>query len=192
MNTKKDAIRRLENRLVMKNADLAKIVGNNVQVKRLADSGAIIALGSGFYAHPSVDPFLAYVLVVARYYPDAVISNITSLVIHALSDERVEGIDVDIGRNRSIRNRIFRAHRVPDAHLIGMTTIEYVGHAIKIYDVERSLCDAYKIDPGGHIFFKAVKRYVASSAVNIGRIRRYDEVLRTKVTRAVAQELADG
>lgn len=163
-----------------------------MQVRRLAKDGVIVALGSGFYAHPSVDPFLAYVLVVAKYYPDAVISNITSLLIHKLSDERVEGIDVDIPRNRSIRNQILRAHRVPDSRLIGMTTADYLGHAIKVYDVERSLCDAYKIDPGGHIFYKALKRYVAMGQVNIERVRRYDEVLKTKVTTALAQELADG
>lgn len=183
----------LESRLVMKNQELLAIAGGNkMRIKRLADEGAIIPLGSGFYAHPSVDPFLAYTLVAANYYPNAVISNITALLIHKLADERVDGIDVDIARNRSIRNRILTVHRVPESHLIGIATQDYMGHKIRIYDIERSLCDAYKVDPAGHIFFKALKRYVAAGNVQVERVRQYDEVLGTKVLNAMRQELADG
>lgn len=188
----KNPLTLLSTNLVMKNAELMPLVGSNTQVKRLADDGEMVSLGSGYYAHPSVDLFLAYVLVAAKYYPDAVISNITALLIHKLSDERIDSIDVDIPRNRSIRNRILIAHRVAKSHLIGITTKDYMGHKIRIYDIERSLCDAYKIDPEGHIFYKALKRYVAAGKIQIELVRQYDEALKTKVWRALTQELADG
>lgn len=52
-----------------------------------------------FNAHPSLDLFTASLIATARYYPKAVISNITALVIHSLSDEGIDRIDVDIPRN---------------------------------------------------------------------------------------------
>ena len=41
-------------------------------------------------------------IAASRFYPQAVISNITGLLVHNLSDEPVERIDVDIERSRSI------------------------------------------------------------------------------------------
>ena len=87
----------------MKTSELLKFASNNYQIGQLAEKGYITSLGAGFYSHPSIDPFDAYILVVAKYYPQAVISNITALVFHKLTDERVDFVDVDVSRAQSIR-----------------------------------------------------------------------------------------
>lgn len=191
MMTTEPAVKELKTQKVMRASELAPYVSTRAQLRRLVEAGEIIALGSGLYAHPSMDPFAASLIATARYYPNAVISNITALVFHGLSDERIDRIDVDIPRNSSIRNKLIYAHRVPDQNIIGAIRMSYSGQKIRIYCKERALCDGYRVDPDGPLFLKAMKRYVKAGEVDADRIAKFDKVLSTNVLRAITQELAD-
>ncbi len=171
--------------------ELGKFVPARTILGRLTDEGKIQSLGAGVYSTVALDPFIASVIAVARYYPKVIISNLTALVIHGLSDERIDRIDVDIGRASSIRNKLLAVHRVPAPRLIGAKKLVFHSSNIRIYDVERTLCDAYLIDKGGPLFFKALKRYMKSRKVDTAAILKYDGILKTKVLRHVQQELAD-
>jgi predicted transcriptional regulator of viral defense system len=183
--------RKIAAQKVMRAADLAPYVSSGKQLRRMAETGELIAIGAGIYAHPSMDPFTASVIAIARFYPKAIISNITALAIHGLTDERIDRIDVDIPTITSIRNKLVFAHRVPDKHLVGVIRMNFHDHKIRIYDKERALCDAYRIDPDGPIFLKAVKRYVKAGKIDPDRIAKYDKILSTKALRSITQELAD-
>lgn len=189
---KQAALKALKQRRIMKAGELSAYIANRTQLRRLAQSGEVVEIGAGYYAHPSVDPFVGAVLATAKAFPDAIISNVTALVIHGLSDERIDRIDVDVPRSRSIRNKLVRAHRVPARHLIGAVGYKFHGQRIQIHSRERALCDAYRIDPGGAIFFKALKRYVRSGEINPDPVAAFDEVLGTDALTALSQELADG
>ncbi len=182
----------LEKIKVAKLSELASHNFSPLQISRLAASGEILSLGAGFYAHPSLDPFVGSIIAVARYYPTAVISKATALVIHKLSDERIDRVDVDISRNSSIRNKLIRAHRTADSRLIGIEQADYYGETIRIYDRERSLSEAYSMDPDGDLFLKALKRYSSSQEPNTDKIAEYDKLLSTHVLRAIRQEMAVG
>jgi predicted transcriptional regulator of viral defense system len=173
-------------------SELVRILGNRMEIKRGVEAGLLHPLGSGIYAAPSLDPFSASVIAASRFYPQAVISNITALVIHGLSDESVPQIDVDIPRGKSLKNRLLRVHRVTASARVGETEMRYQGHSIRIYDPERTLCEAYRIDPDGAIFFKALKRYMKLGRDETVRIALYDERLGTRVLARLRQEMADG
>ncbi len=177
---------------LMTSAELLAIAGSYVQIGRRAESGVITPLGSGLYASPSLDPFVAAVLAAAKYYPKAVISGLTSLAIHKLSDEYIERVDVDIPRGTSLANRLLKVHRVTREKMAGASELKFNGHRIRIYDLERTLCEAYRLDPAGPLFFKALKRYVQRKKINADRIRKYDALLKTRVLMHLQQELADG
>jgi len=191
MGSTEAGLKKLKSKKVMRASELAPYVSTRTQLRRMVASGELIALGSGLYAHPSMDPFTASLIATARYYPNAVISNITALVIHGLSDERVDRIDIDIPRNSSIRNQLICAHRVSDHNITGAILMNYHGQKIRIYCKERTLCDAYRIDPDGPLFLKAMKRYVKAGQVDAGRIAKYDNAISTDVFRSLRQELAD-
>lgn len=182
----------IEQKGVMKAAELEPFVSSRAQIRRYVETGILISLGAGFYAHPSFDPFAASVLAAALHFPKAVISNITALVIHGFSDERGDRVDVDIPRNASIRNQLIRAHRVAEDTMVGAVLYEFHGHRIRIYCRERALCAAYRIDPDGPLFFKALKRYVAGGGGDAQAIAGFDRALQTQVMRSLMQELADG
>jgi predicted transcriptional regulator of viral defense system len=176
---------------IMTHAELAKLGASGVKLRRMAEAGEITAVGSGIYAATSLDPFVAAVHAAAKYYPQAVISGFTALQIHGLGQEFIEKVDVDVPRETSIRNKMLRVHRVPKARLIGLTQLKYEGVTIKIYDRERTLCEAYRLDPAGPIFFKALKRYVAEGKVDSVKIQQYDLAAKTKVLSHLRQEIAD-
>ena len=174
----------------MRAKELTVYVPSGAQLRRYAADGRLISLGAGYYADPSLDPLTATLAVVARYYPRAVISNITALFVHGLTDERIDQIDVDIPRQSSIRNKLIRTHRVNPKLIKGVEEANYNGIRLKVYSKERALCDAYHFDPGGPIFLKAFKRYVKAGAVDANAIATYDKLLKTDVLRSVMQELA--
>lgn len=185
------ALEKLEAKKVMRASEFLPYISTRTQLRRMVEAGELIALGSGLYSHPSIDPFAASLIATARFYPNAVISNITALIVHGLSDERVDRIDVDIPRNSSIRNKLICAHRVSDQNIIGAIRLNYQDQTIRIYSKERALCDAYRIDPDGPLFLKAMKRYVKAGEVDSDRIAKYDKALSTNVLRSFRQEIAD-
>lgn len=171
--------------------ELEKFVPARATLGRLTAEGKIQSLGAGIYATPALDPFIASVIAVALYYPKSILSHFTAMVIHGLSDERITRIDVDIERSGSIRNKLMAAHRVPASRLVGVEKMKFHGSVVRIYDVERTLCEAYLIDRGGPIFFKALKRYMKRHKPNTAAILKYDGILRTHVLGHIQQELAD-
>lgn len=102
----------------------------------------------------SGEPFVGQVLVVARFYPKVIISGISVLIIHNLSDERLEKIAVDISKATRLVNRLMMTRRISKSRMVGIISMNYFGQKIRIYDKERALCEAYRIDRGA-LFFKA-------------------------------------
>ena len=189
---KADKRRRIpvKKKAVFSAAELSKILGSRMAIKRAVDADQLMALGAGFYSTTDLDPAVAQVFVVARFYPDAVISGISGLAIHNLSDERLEKVTVDLPKDKPIRNAIVHSRRVAKNRFIGIEKINYHGRSIRIYDVERLLCDAYRVDRGA-IFFKALKRYLEDFEPRFEKIAKYDKELGTKVLRSIQQELAN-
>ncbi len=191
MPKKSDIFEIIRKNRVMRAKELSAYVASGAQLRRYAEDGRLMSLGAGFYGDPSLDPLTATLAVVARYYPNAVISNITALYVHGLTDERIDQIDVDIPRESSIRNKLIRTHRVNRALIKGVEEVTYNGFLLKVYSKERALCDAYHFDPGGPIYLKAFKRYAKAGAIDATAIATYDKLLKTDVLRSVMQELAD-
>jgi hypothetical protein len=184
-------LKKLKSSGVVKASELS-VFTNRVQLRRYVDDGLIQSIGYGFYADPSLDPFEACLLVVAKYYPKAVVSNRTALSVYKLTDERIDQIDVDIPNTTSIRNSLLRVHRISKGLMVGVVRLDIRGHTIRIYSRERALCDIYNADPDGPIFYKAIKRYVKAGEVDSVTIAKFDRKFKTSVLKALSQELADG
>ncbi len=187
----KKAQARIKKEKVLGLAELIELFGNRMEVSRKAREGMLQSLGNGFYATPELDPFIAALVVVAKYYHYVVISGRTALHIHGLAQDYIEKIDVDIEREKSLRNKLLQVHRVDSKRLIGITKLNHHGVGIKIYDIERTLAEAYRLDPAGPDFYKALKRYIKLGVIKADRIAQYDKILKTKVIAHLQQELAN-
>lgn len=168
--------------------ELVKLLGHRTAIQRLVETDQLLSLGSGFYSTPKLDPSVAQIHIVARFFPKAVISGVTALIIHKLSDEKLDKVTVDIPKETTLANRLLDVRRVAKSRCVGIINREYFGQKIRVYDVERSLCDAYRIDRGV-LFLKALKRYMREYSPNPEKIAKYDKILATKVLSALQQEL---
>ncbi len=184
--------KKLPKNFVLRSKDLERIFGNRVGIKRKVESGELQAIGSGIYSSPSLDPFTAAAIAVAKYFPKATISGRAALFLHKLSDHSVERVDVDIAKTTSISNKMLFVHRVVPKRLTGISIIKLAGQKIRIYDLERSLCEAYLLDPAGPEFFVALKRYLKQKDPDTVKFKKYDQALGTNVLMHIMQERADG
>ena len=189
MNIKK-IISYLKNKKVAKTNELTKIVGNKMALLRLSDSGVIQNVSRGYYSLPRIDILDAQLIMISKYYPEAIISGLTAAYIYELTDESVNEIEVDIPNKKNIQNSSLRVRRIDKKRIIGIITKKIEGESIKIYDVHRTLVDIYLKYPG-HIFYKALKRYIKKYAPDFNLIKKYDEILKTNVLKSLMQELAD-
>ncbi len=187
----KTALSKIKKEKIFALSELVELFGNRMEVSRKAIEGIVQSLGSGYYASPGLDPFIAALGIVAKYYPELVLSSRTALRIHGLSQDYIEKIDVDIERAKSLRNKLLQVHRVPSKRLVGIIKINYQGMKIKIYDIERTLAEAYRLDPAGPDFYKALKRYMRKGNIKADQIAQYDKILKTKVMIHLQQELAN-
>lgn len=184
-------LRELARHRLLTHAELVEKGASGVKLRRMAEAGLVVSVGSGIYASTALDPFAAAVLATAKYYPEGVISGLTALQLHGLAQEFIEKVDVDVPRDTSIRNKMLKVHRVPKSRIVGVMELKYEGGVIRVYDPERALCEAYRLDPSGPLFFKALKRYVARGKINPERILKYDRAVKTRVLAHLRQELAD-
>ena len=173
-------------------SELESVFGNHPTIIAAVQSNLIVKVGSGFYTAPDIDANTALLITVGRFFPKAAISGISALAFHGLSNEQPNKVTVDIERTTSLRNQILQVRRVMPAFLIGIETVKFQGVKIKIYDVERSLCDIYRIEKDGPIFIKAIKRYVKKYKINSVKFAKYDSILKTRVLPHLKQELAEG
>ncbi len=177
---------------VFRTRDLEKKCGSRAKVLEFVEAYGFSRLTHGMYASPNLDPYAAQIIAASKFYPKVVISGTSALIVHKLTDEHPELIDVDIPRQSSIRNQLLRAHRVSGAKLIGVETVDYFSEKIKVYNIERSLCDAYLKEGESAVFFKALKRYVRLERNKSALIQKFDAQLGSEVLRCLRQELANG
>jgi hypothetical protein len=75
----KKALTRIKKEKVLGLAELIELFGNRMEVSRKSREGILQSLGNGFYSTPQLDPFIAALVVVTKYYPHVVISGRTVL-----------------------------------------------------------------------------------------------------------------
>jgi predicted transcriptional regulator of viral defense system len=191
--TSKDRLKKIfQKKKILSSKELESVLGNRPTIFAAVQANLIVRVGSGFYSAPNVDANTALLITVGRFFPKAIISGISALAFHSLSDEQPNKVNVDIERTTSLRNQILQVRRVSPAFLTGIETVKLKGVKIKVYDVERSLCDIYRIEKDGPIFIKAIKRYAKEYKINPVKIAKYDSILKTRVLSHLKQELADG
>jgi len=70
--------------------------------------------------------------------------------------------------------------------------MKHHGAISQIHDRERSLCEAFRIDPSGPTFSGALKRYIKLGKPNAERILEYDRAPKADVLTHLRRALADG
>ena len=157
------------------------------QREKLIADGYVEKIRRGYYQWINPDDF-SEVGTVIRLFPDAILCMDTALRYYGYSD-RTPGdwhlaVSKDSGKSRfKIDYPFVKPYYVEPAVLeLGLTTGTMDGHAIRIYDKERLICDClrYRNKMDKEIFNKAIQKYIADPEKSILKLMEYAGPLRVK------------
>ena len=157
------------------------------QREKLIADGHVEKIRRGYYQWIDPDDF-SEVRTVIHLFPDAILCMDTALRYYGYSD-RTPGdwhlaVSKDSGKSRfKIDYPFVKPYYVEPAVLeLGLTTGTMDGHAIRIYDKDRLICDClrYRNKMDKEIFNKAVQKYIADPEKSIPKLMEYAGPLRVK------------
>lgn len=148
---------------VYKHAELEKIFGSKMAVKRAVEAGVIEKISRAFYSTPDVSLNQAFYLVVKKFYANAVISKRTLLYHYKLTTDQPPMIDIDVGIKSKLRNstdlvRVYRTNKI-----FGTTSQDINSVTLKCYSVERTLFEVLYFEKRfGLLTTEVVHNYLAN------------------------------
>ena len=157
------------------------------QREKLIADGYVEKIRRGYYQWINPDDFSEEGTVI-RLFPDAILCMDTALRYYGYSD-RTPGdwhlaVSKDSDKSRfKIDYPFVKPYYVEPAVLeLGLTTGTMDGHAIRIYDKERLICDClrYRNKMDKEIFNKAIQKYIADPEKSIPKLMEYAGPLRVK------------
>lgn len=157
------------------------------QREKLIADGYVEKIRRGYYQWINPDDF-SEVGTVIRLFPDAILCMDTALRYYGYSD-RTPGdwhlaVSKDSGKSRfKIDYPFVKPYYVEPAVLeLGLTTGTMDGHAIRIYDKDRLICDClrYRNKMDKEIFNKSIQKYIADPEKSIPKLMEYAGPLRVK------------
>ena len=157
------------------------------QREKLIADGYVEKIRRGYYQWINPDDF-SEVGTVIRLFPDAILCMDTALRYYGYSD-RTPGdwhlaVSKDSGKSRfKIDYPFVKPYYVEPAVLeLGLITGTMDGHAIRIYDKERLICDClrYRKKMDKEIFNKAIRKYITDPKKSIPKLMEYAGPLRVK------------
>lgn len=115
-------------------------LGSRHYVRKAVSLGQLHPIGRGMYSTDEHEDSLA---VVARRYPDGILTGQTALYVHGLIDMPPDRIDLATKRGGTkISDRTVRQNFVPAERLeVGKTRTEVDGVSLPVYDQERMLLE---------------------------------------------------
>lgn len=155
---------------------------NSTELTRLVRENKLERISRGIYCAP--DSFYDDYYKIQSKSKNCIYSHATALYFYDLSDRTPIQLDltVPVGYNGSLRNmQNIDLHYIKKEYLeLGLTTIESpFGMKIKIYDIERTICDIIKSKKKMdiEIFTKALQKYSRIKTKDLNKLMRYAKKL---------------
>lgn len=156
-----------------------------IYLTQLVDEKKLIRISRGLYMLPDCFEDEYYRFQVITNY--SVFSLETALYLHNYSDRVPTVYNITVPRNYngylSKEKKVKLSYVKEELLNLGITEIESpLGQKIKVYDLERTICDIIKfknkVDP--EIFSKALKQYVKSKDKNLNNLITYARELKVE------------
>lgn len=152
-------------------------------LSEMTDAGAVIRVDRGIYALPEVWEDELFIL---QYrLSKGIFSHETALYLHGMTDRTPHRYTMTFPHGYNTGNakkqNITAKTVMPKHYELGLTDIvSPAGHTLKVYDVERTLCDIVKNKSDIQIVSQAMKAYASSKSKDISKLVGNAEQLRVK------------
>lgn len=153
-------------------------------LQKLVESGELFRYGRGLYVKSNAWEDDFYLL--QRKYGRGIYSHDTALYLHGYSDRAPAQYTMTFpqGYNTSSlkQENIIIKRIIPDNYELGVIEIKSPsGNPIRVYELERTLCDILRGSGSDiQIVVAAMKRYAASKNRDVHKLMKYAEQLRVK------------
>ncbi len=185
---------------IAKTVDFTAAGLSNADISYYCKQGYIERIRNGYYKlHDAEDPKESYVL--SMLLPQGVVCVESALFHYGYSDFAPRKWSVAVPRSfsRSIKamgDFPIKAYYVQNEfHRYGVTTGDFDGVMLPVYDRERTICDCFKYRTklDNEIFNKAVNAYAADAKKNLAVFSKYAKDMRVyKKMMSVMEVLLNG
>lgn len=152
-------------------------------LSEMTNLGTVARVDRGIYALPDVWEDEMFIL---QYrLSKGIFSHETALYLHGMTDRTPHRYTMTFPHGYNTGNakkqNITAKTVLPKHYELGLTeTASPAGHTLKVYNVERTLCDIIKNKSDIQIINQAMKAYAASKKKDISKLIGYAEQLRVK------------
>ena len=171
-----------ENNGLIKTSDMLDLGMSTHEIRKFTMDGVIERVRQGYYqigadSDPSDEE------LIAKLFPDGVICMNTALFFYGYSNRTPMAWDIAIDKNTS-KSRFkldypFVQPYYLEPHLLtfGITTGDFSGHSMQIFDRDRLICECLKYEGkmDRDTYNKAIQGYVSDTKKNITRLLEYAE-----------------
>lgn len=156
-------------------------------LQQLIADGYVEKVRYGYYQWIDQEDF-SEVGTVIRLFPDAVLCMDTALWYYGYSDRTPGRWHLAVSKD-SCKSRfnidypfVKPYYLAPTVVELGVVAGDIDGHAVRIYDKERVICDClrYRNKMDKEIFNKAIQNYIADPGKHLPKLMEYAEALRVK------------
>ena len=171
-----------ENNGLFKTSDMLDLGISTHEIRKLTMDGVIERVRQGYY-QMETDSDPSDEELIAKLFPDGVICMNTALFFYGYSNRTPMAWDIAIDKNAS-KSRFkldypFVQPYYLEPHLLtfGITTGDFSGHSMQIFDRDRLICECLKYEGkmDRETYNKAIQGYVSDTKKNITRLLEYAE-----------------
>ncbi len=154
---------------------------------RMVDKGIVQRVKQGVYYYESPE-FDSMMIDVEKIVPDGVICLYSAWSYYELSTQIPQSFNIAIEKNRKILlpeyPPITLYYWQREYQELGVTTETIGGYEVKIYDLEKSVCDAvkYRTKIGTDVTSEILKNYLKRKDRNLSKLMEYAKKMRVEKT----------
>jgi len=193
-NTKSHLLKYLDKNIFITLQEGRKLGFSPMALSRLTNSGTIYRIEHGVYTHTLdwlTDPRKKYT-VACTLYPEAIVCCISALTYYDLTDEEEKQVWIALPAPKIIHNPRYRVVRPSGlAYTLGIIKHRLGNRAVRIYDVEKTVVDAFKYLTE-EVAIMALKGYLKRKDNNVQKLCDYGRRLKKPLDDMVTLLLADG
>ena len=193
MDEKTKVLKFIDKNLFITMAEAKKEGISPMTLSRMAAGERLYSTERGVYTSTLewlTDPLKKY-LPACTLYMDAIVSGISSLTYYDLTDAEERNIWISIPTHRVVKNPKYRTVRSQGLwHSLGVQTFKFGKRSVRIYDIEKTVIDAYKYQTE-EVAYKALKAYLKRKERNLSKLHDYAKKLGKSLEDQIRFFLAD-
>ena len=155
-------------------------------IRKAIENGSVVRLKNGVYA--SVEALAGTMIDIERVVPKGVLCLFSSWAHYGLTTQIPGAFYVAVEKHRKVVVPQFPPIKLcyweQKYYEMGVLEAEVSGHKVRIYDLEKSVCDAIKFrnKVGLDVAAEVLKAYLARKDRNVARLMSYARQMRVENT----------